>query len=74
MEKTEADVERLNQKVNDLEYRSRKENLEIHGIPKAENEALLARINEIVSQLNVRVLAADQIIVDQMLRCTLPRF
>lgn len=65
LEKTEADVEigRLNQKVNDLEYRSRKQNLEIHGIPKSENEDLMARINEVAGKLDVPVLTADQIIV-----------
>uniref|UniRef100_A0A6B0V3R5 Putative crack-1 is transposable element n=1 Tax=Ixodes ricinus TaxID=34613 RepID=A0A6B0V3R5_IXORI len=63
LEKSEptAEIDRLKQKVHDLEWRSRRQNLEIHGIPVSEQENLLDKINDLAEQLEVPDLTADQI-------------
>lgn len=43
----------LQQDVNELEYRSRKLNLEIHGLPVAPDENLLSILNGIATKLQV---------------------
>lgn len=46
----------LSQSVRDLEWRSRRLNLEIHGIPQLENENLVSLVNDVVAKLNVPIL------------------
>lgn len=49
-EQNNADtIKQLKLEVEELERRSRHQNLEFHGIPKTENEDLLSRVNELVS-------------------------
>lgn len=56
-----GEIERLRQEVNELERRSRKQNLEIHGIPKADNEDLLAKVNEVAKKLEVPDLDLNEV-------------
>lgn len=61
LEKTNADAEidHLKQKVHDLEWRNRRQNLELHEIPVSENEDLLFKINEVANNLDVPDLQSD---------------
>lgn len=65
IEQTEAgsieEVKTLRNEVNELEWRSRRLNLEIHGVPFAENENLLAKVNSVAKMLDVRPLETDEI-------------
>lgn len=63
LEKRDADgeIKRLRQEVNDLEWRSRRLNLEIHGIPQADKEDLLAKVNEVAKKLDVPDLALNEV-------------
>lgn len=63
LEKSDADgeIKRLRLEVNDLEWRSRKLNLEIHGIPQADKEDLLAKVNEVAKKLDVPDLALNEV-------------
>ncbi|KAG0433926.1 hypothetical protein HPB47_019471 [Ixodes persulcatus] len=45
--------EQLQQEVNDLEFRSRRLNLEIHGIPAVQGENLLTSLNWLADKLEV---------------------
>ncbi|KAH7937133.1 hypothetical protein HPB49_008027 [Dermacentor silvarum] len=53
-EKVRASAEcDLIRQVNDLEFRSRRLNLEVHGIPVVEGENLITSINEVADKLKV---------------------
>lgn len=47
--------------MNDLEWRSRKLNLELHGIDKSENENLLQKVNKIAAKLELAPLVETDI-------------
>lgn len=49
----EAEIRKLRQEVNELEWRSRQQNLEIHGIAKTDNEDLLEKVNSVAEKLDV---------------------
>ncbi|CAN7951309.1 unnamed protein product [Ixodes pacificus] len=53
--------ERLQQEVNDLEFRSRRLNLEIHGIPAVQGENLLTSLNWLADKLEVPHLTESDI-------------
>lgn len=57
----QVNLTQLQEEINDLEYRSRQLNLEIHGIPKAENENLLALLNNVAEKLDVPPLAQSDL-------------
>lgn len=71
LERTDAEMEikRLKLQVNDLEWRSRKLNLEFHGIPKSDNEDLLLKVNEIAKKLDVPELTMKDIAAIHRLPC-----
>lgn len=46
------EIGKLRQKASNLERRSRQHNQEIHGIPKTDNEELLAKINVMAEKLD----------------------
>lgn len=46
-------IAEMQAEIDDLEWRSRRLNLEFHGIPKTEPEDLLSKINEIAAQLHL---------------------
>lgn len=52
----------LMQDVNDLEWQSRKLNLEFHGIPVSENEDLLSKVNDVASKINVPELGMTDVV------------
>ncbi|KAH7981757.1 hypothetical protein HPB52_001059 [Rhipicephalus sanguineus] len=49
-------IAEMQAEIDDLEWRSRRLNLEFHGIPKTEPEDLLSKINEIAAQLHLDTL------------------
>lgn len=51
----------LQQEVHNLEYRSRRLNIEIHGVQEEENEDLLTKVNEIAEQIKVPALNRNDI-------------
>lgn len=51
----------IKQDIDNLEYRSRCLNLEIHGIPASENEDLMAKVNEIAMKLQVPTVTRNDI-------------
>lgn len=55
-------IGQLQRDVNELEWRSRKQNLEVHGIPVTENEVLLTKLNEVANVLNVPQLNTNDVI------------
>lgn len=63
LEKTDADAEikRLKHEVNNLEWRNRKQNLEIHGIPMNANEDLLVKVNEVAKMLEVADVTTNEV-------------
>ncbi|KAH7970376.1 hypothetical protein HPB49_004855 [Dermacentor silvarum] len=51
-----AELERIASSVNDLEYQSRKLNLEVHGVKHVRDECLLTEMNAIAFKLNLDML------------------
>ncbi|KAH7977971.1 hypothetical protein HPB49_004105 [Dermacentor silvarum] len=47
------EVEVLKRTVNDLEYRSRRQNIVIHGITESQNEDLLCKVNEVAQSVGL---------------------
>lgn len=58
-ELTKADE--MMQGINKLEWRSRRLNLEIHGIPVSRNEELLDKVNEVANKLGVPPLSESEV-------------
>lgn len=58
---TSREVSQLKQEIHELEWRSRRLNLEVHGIPQTDNEILLERINEIAVKLEVPRLSGTEV-------------
>lgn len=56
-----TEVEELRQEVNKLEQYSRRTNLEIHGLPRSENEDLLCKVNDIARKLELVQLTATDL-------------
>lgn len=60
--KQEDTIQQLRRDVDELEWRSRRLNLEFHGIPKSENEDLLSKVNEeIASKVGVPQLVKSEV-------------
>lgn len=57
----EAELHKVSNTINDLEYQSRKLNIEIHGIPQEKNECLLSKVNVIASALNIDALTKQDV-------------
>lgn len=57
----EAKLKQLQLQVNDLEWRSRKLNLEFHGIPKTEGEDLISKVNNIAEKLEMPELSQSDV-------------
>lgn len=55
LEKTDSanEIAHLKREVESLEWRSRRLNLEIHGVSESVDEDLLEKINEVATKLNV---------------------
>lgn len=54
-------IAEMQAEIDDLEWRSRRLNLEFHGIPKTEPEDLLSKINEIAAQLHLDTLDTQDV-------------
>ncbi|XP_072143715.1 uncharacterized protein [Dermacentor andersoni] len=67
-EKLHASAESsLQQQVNDLEFRSRRLNLEVHGLPVKENENLMSSLNEVAEKLQIpQLVEADVVPVHRL--------
>ncbi|KAH8009599.1 hypothetical protein HPB51_018444 [Rhipicephalus microplus] len=66
VEKAEAandplEIQKLRQHLNYLEQYSRRQNLEIHGIPHSQGEQLLGKLNNLAKQLNLAELTPANI-------------
>lgn len=57
-----CEAEQIAQDIDDLEWQSRKLNLEFHGIPVAEDEDLLAKVTEVATKINVPHLASSDVV------------
>lgn len=55
------DVQQLRISVNNLEQYSRRQNLEIHGLPRKEHENLLHTVNELAAKLELPELAESDV-------------
>lgn len=59
----EETIKQLKLEVQELEWRSRRLNLEFHGIPKSENEDLLAKVNVLATtSLDLPELTANDVV------------
>lgn len=58
---TSGDIQQLKATVNDLEFRSRRLNIEVHGIPATPNEDLLRRLNDVAKIANLPDLTGNDI-------------
>lgn len=56
------EIERLQSEISDLEWQSRKLNLEVHGVIKTENENLLDKVNEVASRLQLPPLTTNDVV------------
>ncbi|KAG0423632.1 hypothetical protein HPB47_000602 [Ixodes persulcatus] len=59
-ELSRAANDQLQKEVNDLEFRSRRLNLEVHGIPEVQGENLIETLNNVAEKLEVPQLPARQ--------------
>lgn len=61
------DITQLQLSVHDLEWRSRRLNIEIHGIPEAAGEDLLSKVNEVADKIGMNHLTeADTLALHRM--------
>lgn len=61
VERQDDETSKLKQAVNDLEWRSRRCNLEIHGMPLSQNEDLLKKVNDVATKLGVSQLSETDV-------------
>ncbi|KAG0409718.1 hypothetical protein HPB47_013169 [Ixodes persulcatus] len=61
-ELSRAANDQLQKEVNDLEFRSRRLNLEVHGIPEVQGENLIETLNNIAEKLEVPRLAESDVV------------
>lgn len=63
LEKSETprEVSLLKQEIHELEWRGRRLNLEVHGVPQTENEKLLDKLNEVAVKLDVPLLSETEV-------------
>lgn len=57
---TEGQLADVKQDLNQLEWRNRKQNLEMHDVRQAENEDLLSLVNQVAVKLGVPVLTTPR--------------
>lgn len=55
------DVESIKSSLNDLEWRSRKQNIEVYGIPKSDSEDLISKLNEVATAVNLPPLSGNDV-------------
>lgn len=53
---------RLQMDVDELEWRSRRLNIEIHGLAESQDEDLLAKVNELADELNMHQLVKEDVL------------
>lgn len=70
MEKVIAKTEKqcLKEQVNELEWRGRRQNLEIHRLPKEANENLLEKVNDVAKMFDQPELSGADVIAIHRLR------
>lgn len=59
---TEHEVQELKSQLNNLEWRSRRQNLEIHGVCETEREDLLSVVNDVAAKLGVDELKSEEVL------------
>ncbi|XP_037529384.1 uncharacterized protein LOC119406724 [Rhipicephalus sanguineus] len=62
LEKNENDVNQLQAEIDALEWKSRRLNLEFHGIKQTEKENLIEKLNELATQLELPQLSANDVV------------
>lgn len=60
--KYEDEISQLKDEMNELEWRSRRLNLEFHGIPQTNNENLLQQLNQVAAKISVPELTESDIV------------
>lgn len=58
----EMEIDKLKHDLNELEWRCRSQNLEIHGVPETANEDLMTKLNEVAQMLDVPQLSANELV------------
>lgn len=61
METQDNETDKLKDAVNELEWRNRRFNLEVHGIPLSQNEDLMKKVNDVATRLSVAQLSAADV-------------
>lgn len=56
------EMQALKSDLHDLEWRSRRLNLEIHNVPPTENENLMTKVNEVALKLDLPALEASDVV------------
>lgn len=56
------ETEQIRQDLDDLEWQSRKLNLEFHGIPFTDDEDPLSKVNAVAAKMQVPALAASDVV------------
>nr|XP_050052394.2 uncharacterized protein LOC126548287 [Dermacentor andersoni] len=62
VEGNESDVNQLHAEIDQLEWRSRRLNLEFHGIQHSEKENLLEKLNDVAVQLELPQLSENDVV------------
>lgn len=57
-----AEIKELKKQVNELEWRSRRQNLELHNVPMTERENVLEKVNSVARMMNVPELTASDMV------------
>lgn len=57
-----AENDELQKEVNDLEFRSRRLNLEVHGIPEVQGENLITQLNKVADKMQVPHLEGSDVV------------
>lgn len=58
----EDEISQLKDDINDLEWRSRRLNLEFHGIPQTSGENLLEKLNDVATKMGVPDLSEAEVV------------
>lgn len=57
-----CEAEQIAQDIHDLEWQSRKLSLKCYGIPVAEDEDLLGKVNEVATKINIPHLTSSDVV------------
>lgn len=61
-DEAKAEIRQLKDQINELEWRSRRQNLELHGIPTTEKENMMEKVNKVARSLRLPELTPTDIV------------